>query len=114
MILSRDQILAAADMRFEDVSVPEWGGVVRVSTMSGTQRDAFEASLLSDGKPDTRNAHAKLAAACIVDENGAPLFTPHDLEALGRKSSAALSAVVKAARRLNRMGEEELEAARGN
>ncbi len=41
----------ADDLPRETVSVPEWGGEVLVRTMSGTDRDAFEASLLEkDGR----------------------------------------------------------------
>jgi len=114
LMLTREQILGASDRSSEDVEVPEWGGTVRVSAMSGAQRDAFEASLLHNGKPDVRNAHAKLAAVCIVDEDGKPLFSQADVEALGQKSAAALSRVVTAARRLNRLGESEIEDVKGN
>ena len=44
-ILSKEAILAADDLPREKVNVPEWGGEVLVRTMSGTDRDAFEASL---------------------------------------------------------------------
>ena len=33
-LLTRDEILAADDIKTEDVEVPEWGGDVRVSVMS--------------------------------------------------------------------------------
>ena len=46
-ILSKEAILAADDLPREIVSVPEWGGQVCVRTMTGTDRDAFETSLLS-------------------------------------------------------------------
>lgn len=113
-MLTRDQILAAQDRKFEDVDVPEWGGKVRVGTMTGAQRDAFEASLVVNGKADVSNARAKLVAVCLVNEKGAPLFSAADIDALGQKSSAALTRVADVARRLNRIGEDELEAAKGN
>ena len=40
-LLTREAILGAAPLRHEDVSVPEWGGVVRVSEMSGAARDTW-------------------------------------------------------------------------
>ena len=46
MYLTRDAILQATDLTFEDVAVPEWGGVVRVRGLTGTERDAFEASVV--------------------------------------------------------------------
>lgn len=113
-MLTRDQILAADDRRSEVVEVPEWGGSVRVVAMSGTQRDAFEMSLLVNGKPDPTNARAKLVAASVVDDSGAPVFTAGDIEALGRKNAAALSRIVEVARRLSAIGEAEIEVAKGN
>ncbi len=113
-MLTRAQILAAADLAKETVEVPEWGGSVVVSAMSGLDRDAFEASVLTDGRPDLRNMRAKLAAACIVDEAGARLFSTGDIEALGGKSSGALDRVTRVAQRLNRLGNEQLEELKGN
>lgn len=114
LMLTKEQILAADDRASEIVEVPEWGGSVRVSAMSGAQRDRFEMSLLVDGKPSIENAHAKLVASSVVDDSGNPLFSPSDIEALGRKSAAALNRIVAVARRINRLGESELEAAKGN
>ena len=113
-MLTRDDILKAEDRAVEVVEVPEWGGSVRVATMSGAARDRFEASLLVNGKADVSNAHAKLVAASVVDDDNQPLFSATDVEALGQKSAAALNRIVAVARRLNRLGEQELEDARGN
>lgn len=113
-MLTRDQILAVEDRKSEVVEVPEWGGSVRVVAMSGAQRDRFEQSLLVDGKPDTSNARAKLVAASVVDDVGQPVFGVADVEALGQKSAAALNRICDAARRLSGIGQDELEAAKGN
>lgn len=113
-MLTRDQILAAEDLKRETVDVPEWGGSVIVRTMTGTDRDAFDASIVTGGKADLRNMRAKLAAACIVDENGTRLFSVVDVEALGAKSSGALDRIVRVAQRLNRIGDAELEELKGN
>ena len=114
LMLTREQILTADDLKSEIVEVPEWGGSVRVAAMSGAQRDAFEMSLLVNGKPDLTNSRAKLVAASVMDEAGAPMFTPADIEALGRKNAAALSRIVEVARRLSAIGEAELEVVKGN
>ena len=108
-MLTREQILAAKDLQREEVKVPEWGGSVLVQMMSGTARDAFEASIVVNGEPDTSNMRAKLAAATIVDDKGIPLFTEDDVAALGRKSATALDRVLHAAQRLNRLGDKELQ-----
>lgn len=113
-MLTREQILTADDRPSEIVQVPEWGGEVKVTTMSGTQRDAFERSLNDNGKVDTSNARAKFAAAVLVDEPGNALFSADDISALGAKSAAALDRVMAAAQRLNKLSTEELEATKGN
>lgn len=115
MILNKDQILAAKDRQTETVDVPEWGGSVLVSVMSGRDRDAFEASVITtDGRPALNDLRAKLAARCIVDEAGNRLFSDAEIDALGGKSSGALDRVVAVAQRINRIGDQALEELKGN
>lgn len=115
MILGRDQILAADDLKREQVEVPEWGGTVIVAALSGTQRDAWEASIVtSEGRPNLRNMRAKLVSVSVVDEAGQQIFSAADVEALGAKSAAALERVAKVAQRLSKLGNEQLEELRGN
>jgi hypothetical protein len=116
-VLTREQILQAQDLPTEAVEVPEWGGSIYVRGLSGTERDAFEASVIaprldkngSSGSMDMRNIRAKLAALCIVDENGERLFTDKDVEALGRKSASALDRVFSAAQRLSGLSPKDVE-----
>ena len=114
-MLTRDAILKAKDRKTEKVKVPEWGGEVLVAAMSGHDRDAFEASIVtSDGRTNMANMRAKLVAACVVDEAGNRLFQPADIEALGGKSASALDRIVATAQRLNRLGDRQLEELKGN
>ena len=114
-ILSREQILAAQDLASEEVSVPEWGGAVRVRMMTGAERDALGASLLgADKKVDMSQYRIRLLAACLVDESGQPLFGPDEVGLLGAKSGVALDRVYRVAERLNDVGAGAVEAAQGN
>ena len=45
-ILTRDQILQANDLVTETVEVPEWGGSVFVKSLTGVERDQFEAAIV--------------------------------------------------------------------
>lgn len=112
-LLSRDQILSAPDLATIDVDVPEWGGTVRLKTMTGAERDAFENEIVQQKKSGTRvnllNVRARLLSRVIVDEHGAPLFSRHDIEALGQKSSRALDRLADAAGKLNAINDEDLE-----
>ena len=117
-LLTRDAILAAGDIKSEDVDVPEWGGTVRVAVMSGTARDAWEQALViregAKSRPNLANVRARLVAATVVDEAGAPLFSAADVAALGAKSAAALDRVCNVSQRLNGLGTAALESAAGN
>ncbi len=114
-ILSKDAILAADDLPRETVHVPEWGGDVYVRTMSGTDRDAFETSLIArEGERDGRmeNVRARLVALTLCDESGVRLFEDREIAALGRKSARALDRVFAVAQRLNGIGTEQAAAAK--
>ena len=117
-LLTRDGILQANDLPFEDVDVPEWGGTVRVRTLTGKERDSFEESIsqVRGKKTELRlaNIRAKLAARSIVDEDGNRLFSDDDISALGKKSAAALDRVFAAARRLSGFTDEDMEELAGN
>lgn len=118
MILSREAILAASELKTETVAVPEWGGDVLVAEMTGEARDAWEQSLVmregNRSKPNLRNVRARLVAATVVGEDGKRLFTEADIEALGNKSAAALDRVCRAAQMINGMSDADLENAKGN
>lgn len=107
-ILSRDAILKADDLKKETVNVPEWGGEVVIATMTGAARDEWEQSLVANKTVSLANIRARLFAASAVDGKGNRLFTEKDVDALGKKSAAALDRCVKVAQRLNRLTENEL------
>jgi hypothetical protein len=113
MALTKAQILAADDLPRKQVDVPEWGGSVFVRTMSGTERDAWEMSLVEfrEGQriEHLENVRAKLVAFTAIDESGARLFTDSDVLALGRKSAKALDRVYEAAQELNRLDRRSIE-----
>lgn len=113
MILSRDDILKADDLETEDVDVPEWGGVVRIRGLTGTQRDAFEASVVkmngTNKQYNLTNLRARFVALCVVDADGKRLFTDQDVKQLGEKSATALERVWTAARKLSGMSEDDVE-----
>jgi hypothetical protein len=115
MPLSKDDILAADDLTRELVHVPEWGGDVWVGTMTGRERDAFEADFsLRDDPAQRRDFRARLLVHCLVDNEGERLFSPADVEALTAKSAAALTRVFDVATRLNRLTEKDVAELEGN
>lgn len=112
-LLTRDAILAAQDIQTEEVQVPEWRGSVMVRGMTGTERDAFEASVLT-GKGRNRdvnlkNFRARLIVKSVVNGKGERMFTRADIDALGQKSAAAIARVFDVATRLSGMSDEDVE-----
>ena len=115
MLLTREAILGAQDLKTEDVDVPEWGGTVRVRVLTGMERDGFGSALLGpDGKPSMRDYQVKLLARCLVGEDGQPLFATDEIALLGNKSAPALQRVYDVAERLNSMTQASAEAAEKN
>lgn len=115
--LGKEQILNAADIKPEEVNVPEWGGTVLVRGMSGTERDDWEKSrIIEKGKGRNKerdynlnNFKASFIVRCIVDDGGKRLFSDDDIIPLGRKSALAIERVFKVASRLSGMTDEDIE-----
>lgn len=114
MDLSADAILAVDDSVTETVSVPEWKGEVFIKSMTGTERDEFEANLRRGGDLDLRNARAKLLVRVIVNSEGTRKFSDVQASALGKKNAAILNRLYEVAARLCGLGEEEQAAMEGN
>lgn len=111
---SRDAILQAQDTVIELCLTPEWPCDVYVRSLSGSDRDSWEGSLLvrkGNGKRvvSYEDIRAKLVAKTACDEQGNLLFSFSDVTALGKKNSAALSRVFDVARRLSGLTEEDVK-----
>lgn len=116
-LLTKEAILAASDLRFETVAVPEWGGEVRIRAWNGTARDEYEQSLVLDRdekSKNIRNVRARIVAFSVVGEDGELLFSAADIEALGKKSAKALDRVFEKVQKLNALSDQDVEALEKN
>ena len=117
-MLTKEQILGAMDTTVEQIDVPEWDGTVFVRTLSGTELDEFEGEnyevVNGQVNVNKRNVRARLLSRAICDQDGKPLFTLKDVEALGKKSGRALNRVVAVAERINGLDKRALEDAGKN
>ena len=104
-MLNKSQILEAADLGFEEVEVPEWGGSVRVRMMTGSERDAFETEIYEvkgdDVKFNRENFRARLLVRTIADEKNDRIFSDADIQTLGKKSAKVLDRLFAVAQKLN-------------
>lgn len=111
-ILTKEAILGAADLKTEAVEVPEWGGTVRISVMSGLARDQFLAQ--QNEKAAFSEFQSRLLVSTIVDDANQPIFTADDIDALRGKNQAVLSRLSEVAMRLNGMEPKAVENAAKN
>ena len=114
-LLSKNAILDSDPRTYKTVVIPEWGGELRLRSLTGKERDSFEQSLSvtrgNKTKPNLDNFRARMVALCAVDENNELLFTNRvDISALGDKNVAGLQRAYRACQELNGMGEDEDEA----
>ena len=112
-ILGKSDIFKASDIDKELVEVPEWGGSVYVKGMTGTERDAYEASILEQRgnkrEVNMENFRAKLIAFSVCDEKGKLLFSQKDVVYIGKKSAAALQRIYDVAQRLSAISKEDVK-----
>ena len=97
----RDQILAADDLKREQVEVPEWGLTVWIRTMTAGERDLWEQWVFGQKDLARRTVRSALVAFTATDETGDRIFTDDDIEPLAAKSAGALSRLYNVATRLN-------------
>jgi hypothetical protein len=113
MVMDRDAILKADDLVSEVVDVPEWGGKVRVRSLTGQERDAYEQSITrrrgTSIELNLVNARAKLIALTVVDDAGARVFADDDVVELGKKNATALNRVFEVAQRLSGLTEDDVK-----
>jgi len=112
-MLNREDILKADDLPFEDVEVPEWGGIVRVRALMASERDRGEAMTYLDSKGNVttpQDIRAKLVAFCCVDDEGNRLFSEDDISALAKKSARAMNRLWAVASRLSAVLSSDVDA----
>jgi len=118
MLLNKEQIKSVSDLETLDVEVPEWGGTVRLKSLTGAERDRFEAGVVQgQGRNTTvnmQNLRAKLVAQSAIGEDGKPLFTEEDVKWLGEKSAKALNRLFNAAQQLSGLSESDVKELAGN
>lgn len=107
MALSREDILGANDLPYEDVPVPQWGGAVRLRPM--TMQEALD---ITKESPDA--LAARILVLTAVNDEGKHLFTAEDIPALSGKSSVAMKGLLQKALELNGLGENSVKAAEKN
>lgn len=111
--LSREEILAAQDLRTDEVETPEWaeGGTVLIRELSAAEVDQLGFDVAKeDGSVDLRRARGmrfRLVAWGVIDEDGNNLFSVKDAKALGKKSRIVIDRIAEAVMKLSGLGDED-------
>lgn len=117
-LLTFDEIVAANDIQYDYVEVPEWGGRLRVKSLTGEERSKVFAAIRAHGKQihdDDEAAsifYARVIAASAVDEDDKLVIGQKNALALTKKNAAALTRVFKVCARLSGLGDDEIEKAK--
>ncbi len=111
--LSVESILSAEDFQYADVEIPEWGGTVRVRSLSGGQRSVITQKVQAR---ETDDLEELLVVMACVNEDGNRIFTNQDIPALKKKSNAAISRIAKKVMEVSGIGAEQaaVDAAKKN
>lgn len=115
-MLTADQLKAKdreSRSRVHPVEVPQWGMTVYVRRMSATDRDAFatEFKLAEQGG---RPLRGWLAALCLCDEKGTPLFHVSQADEVGQMDGQAIELVTQAAMEFNGLTDKAIGQAEKN
>jgi hypothetical protein len=108
----RELILSTAPARspkVEAVDTGEWG-TMHVRVMSGTERDAYDATLYRDWDEETErwirppNLRSHLLVRTICDTKGVRVFTDDDVAKLGEADHRLLTPLYVKSMEINRIG----------
>lgn len=106
--LSKDEIQKADTLPHEDVPVPEWGGKVRVVTMTAGERDSYDDTIYrmegTVATVDRKDFRSKMLIHCLTDEKKKRLFT--EVKELSALSSKPIQRLYDVAQKLNGMSKE--------
>lgn len=94
------------------VDIPEWADTVLVRRLGAAERFAFH-QYQAGLPPDSFDHVAMLVALTLVDAEGTRLFTDADVKALNEQDPDVLLRIFRAAMEHNRIGDQEVEKAKG-
>lgn len=112
-LLTKEQILSANDLDYEEVKVKEWGGKVRIRCMTGTERDAFETAIYKikgdKVEANRENFRSELLSRVLCNKDNKLLFNPREVKALGGKSGRVIDRLFEIAQKINSIGQSDIE-----
>lgn len=102
-------ISAASDIKTEKVNVPEWKTDVYLKVLTGTERDAFEASYGSQER--LANFRVRFLVLTLCDQDGNRLYDDSQIDLLGKRSSLVLNRLFEHSWKINMLSAEAADEA---
>ncbi len=106
-VLTAEDILCKDDIETVDCYVPEWGGTVKLRSLSGLEAERFVAAFPPGERQSASAVH--IVALCAIKEDGTPFFTSEQVEELKKKSLRGIMRLQKEVLRINGLSEEGLK-----
>lgn len=88
-LTTASSILQAEDFVFDEVDCPEWGGTVRIRSLSGAQRVQLKKAI-DAGRDDIDET---LCVMSIVDEDGNRVLHRDQIGELSKKNTAVITRI---------------------
>jgi hypothetical protein len=107
MLLTKEQISLVDDLPTKIVSVPEWGGDIKLRAMVTKDRIDFE-RINADAKSEDETMINLIIYSC-VDENNKLMFSKEDFKMLAAKSAYPIVRLFKECVDLSVLSQEKLE-----
>ena len=87
--LTAEDILSVDDFVFDEIECPEWGGTIRIRSLSGGQRATIKKAI-DNGSEDIDEMVCVMG---IVDENGRRILEKKHISVLSSKSTKPVSRI---------------------
>ncbi len=116
-MLTREAILALKDLPEKEIEVPEWGGSVRIRSLTLSERFRW-LKLQTENEGDygavLRLASLPMITWAMIDDAGKPLFTEEDVSALDGKNPDAIQKIHAEILKISGIGGTDIEVAEKN
>jgi len=102
-LTTADSILQAEDFAYDEVDCPEWGGTVRIRSLSGAQRVTLKKAV-DAGRDDIDET---LCVMAIVDQDGNRILHREQIAELSKKNTAVITRIAMKVLEISGMRDRE-------
>ena len=111
-MLTKEDILNAKDIKEKTITVPEWGGEVKIKSLTSLEKDRIESFIFNESRTaiiTEAEVKARYLVYSIITEDGKRMFTDLDAKELGKKSAAAVDRVFMALQEICAISDSDVE-----